>query len=422
MNPARQAAVQIVRALAERGHVAYFAGGCVRDELLGVEPDDYDVATDATPDDVRAVFRSVSEVGASFGVMLVREQKQTIEVATFRTEGVYTDKRRPDSVAYADAPSDARRRDFTINAMFLDPLADAQEHAGRRVGGRVIDFVGGIGDLETGVVRAVGDPNERLAEDHLRALRAVRFAARFGFAIEEATGAAVRAHAAELTGVSEERVGDEIRRMLAHPARTTAIDHLESLGLDAPALGDGLPPGGTAWVHGSASLGGALAGWAAGRLEASGAGGPGWDVTAIDRLVGAWRGALCLSNDERDALRGALAGAGVLASGFLGAGAAQQKRWASAAWFADAFGMLSTRGVGAPDEVGKRIEELAATPGGLSPQAFVDGRDLIALGFPPGPEMGRALDRLYDMQLENAVADRPGALEAAGRLLRDSAD
>ncbi len=422
MTPARQAAVQIVRALVERGHEAYFAGGCVRDELLGVDPEDYDVATDATPDDVRAVFRSVSEVGASFGVMLVREQKQTIEVATFRTEGAYSDNRRPDSVAYADAPSDARRRDFTINAMFLDPLAGAGERAGRRVEGRVIDHVGGLDDLEAGVVRAVGDPNERLAEDHLRALRAVRFAARFGFRIEPATAEAVRAHAAELTGVSEERVGDEIRRMLAHPARTTAIDHLEALGLDAPALGDGLPAGGTAWVDGSATLAGALAGWAAGRLEASGARGPGWDDGAIDRVVRAWRSALCLSNDERDALCGALGGAGVLATGFLGAGAARQKRWASAPWFADAMGLLASRGVGSPEAVRERVGVLAATPGGLAPRAFVDGRDLIAIGFPPGPEMGRALERLYDMQLENAVADRPGALEAATRLLRESAD
>jgi len=417
MNPARQAAVQIVEALRARGHVAYFAGGCVRDELLGNVPEDYDVATDARPEDVRAAYSNVSEVGASFGVMLVRENHHTIEVATFRTEGVYSDKRRPDEVRYADAPSDARRRDFTINAMFLDPLAPKEEHNGRRVRGGVIDYVGGLADLEAGVVRAVGDPSERLAEDHLRALRAVRFAARLGFAIDPDTAAAVRDHASDLEGVSPERVGDEVRRMLAHPRRGEAIGLLESLALDGPALHDGLGPGGAGWVHEEHTLAGALAGWAAGRLGATAAI-PGRDAEAIDALVRAWRDSLCLSNEDRDALRAILHGAGEVAIGFLDAPVARQKRLAAAAWFPDAWRLLDAGSWAGAGGVGERVRELESTPGGLAPAPFLDGRDLIGLGFTPGPEIGGALERLYDLQLENEVGDREGALAAAERLRR----
>ncbi len=418
MSEARQAAVTVVRALRERGHVAYFAGGCVRDELLGSEPEDYDVATDAWPEQVREIWRNVSEVGASFGVMLVREGGQTIEVATFRTEGVYSDKRRPDRVEYADAPSDARRRDFTINAMFLDPLGERAEAIGREIEGEVIDYVGGLKDLAAGVVRAVGEPEKRLAEDHLRALRAVRFAARLGFQLDEATAGAVRRHASELAGVSAERVGDEIRRMLAHANRAAAIGLMEELGLDGPALRDGLPAGGVRWVHGAASLAGALAGWAVGRLEARGVSEQ--DEEAVVELVRAWRSALCLSNDERDALGGALRGARVLASEFLEASVARQKRWASSAWFEDSARLLEAGGLGVSATVRQRVRELEMTPGGLSPATLLDGRDLIGLGFAPGPGMGEALDRLYDMQLENEISDRESALKAAERLLKRS--
>ena len=216
---ARGTAASIVRRLREAGHVAYFAGGCVRDELLGLDPVDYDVATDARPDAIQAMFRKTAAVGASFGVVLVKEAGGVVEVATFRSDGPYSDSRRPDRVEFADAAHDAQRRDFTINALFLDPLA-AEDSAS--IHGHVIDHVGGMADLRARVIRAVGDPERRLAEDHLRALRAVRFAARFGFAIEQGTASAIREHASDLEGVSRERVGDELRRMFLAETRAEA--------------------------------------------------------------------------------------------------------------------------------------------------------------------------------------------------------
>ena len=182
---ARQAATWIVRTLHDAGHIAYFAGGCVRDGLLGLHPTDFDIATDAPPQRVQGLFKRTAEVGAAFGVVLVhvtpeemgapggRRDAVSVEVATFRSDGPYTDARRPDVVHFSDPQSDARRRDFTINALFLDPLQPADE-ATRSVGapdlqGRVIDYVGGVADLKGRVLRAVGDPEKRLAEDHLRA-------------------------------------------------------------------------------------------------------------------------------------------------------------------------------------------------------------------------------------------------------------
>src|SRR5580700_9848755 len=157
-------ALIVLKGLREAGHVAYFAGGCVRDSLLGLEPADWDVATDAPPQKVRSLFSSTQAVGAAFGVILVRQGKSTVEVATFRSDGVYEDGRRPSSVTFTSAQEDARRRDFTINGLFLDPIED-----------RVIDYVEGQKDLKAGLIRAIGEPRHRFDEDHLRLLRAVRF-------------------------------------------------------------------------------------------------------------------------------------------------------------------------------------------------------------------------------------------------------
>src|SRR5687768_567649 len=162
----REDALAVVRRLRDAGHVAYFAGGCVRDLLLGLEPKDYDVATDAPPERVRSLFNRTQAVGAAFGVILVRQRDSQVEVATFRSDGRYDDGRRPTGVRFTTAEEDARRRDFTINGLFLDPLD----------GDKVIDFVGGQEDLKAGRLRAIGDPDARFAEDHLRLLRAVRFA------------------------------------------------------------------------------------------------------------------------------------------------------------------------------------------------------------------------------------------------------
>src|SRR3954469_23233625 len=209
----REDAEAVLRRLREAGHVAYFAGGCVRDLLLGLEPKDWDVATDAPPQRVRELFSKTEAVGAAFGVILVRHGKSVVEVATFRSEGNYLDGRRPSEVRFTTAEEDARRRDFTINGLFLDPLA------GGPPAEQVIDYVGGREDLRRGVLRAIGDPERRFAEDYLRLLRAVRFAARLGFPIPPATAAAVRRHAPRLAQIAPERVGDELRVMLPPPTR-----------------------------------------------------------------------------------------------------------------------------------------------------------------------------------------------------------
>ena len=181
----REDALAVLSRLREAGHVAYFAGGSVRDLLMGREPKDYDVATDAPPKRVRQIFPNTQAVGAAFGVILVRQGRSVVEVATFRAEGKYDDGRRPSEVRFTTAEEDAGRRDFTINGLFFDPLD----------GDRVIDYVGGQEDLKNRVLRAIGNPDVRFGEDYLRLLRAVRFAARFGLAIEERTAAAIRRRA-----------------------------------------------------------------------------------------------------------------------------------------------------------------------------------------------------------------------------------
>ena len=262
MRPSLQfdAALQIIAALRDAGHEAYLAGGCVRDLLLGREPHDYDVATSATPDVVLDLFPRTFAVGAHFGVVLVatcggadaadvaeeESPRVTTEVATFRSDGAYSDGRHPDAVRYTkSAEEDVRRRDFTINGLLLDPsrLPDSFSstpqktsavHEGLRVG--LIDHAGGIADLEAGIVRAIGQPDERFEEDHLRMLRAVRFAARFGFEIEPATSAAIRRLSAKTKAVSRERVRDELTKMLTEGHARRAFELLDETGLLAEAL------------------------------------------------------------------------------------------------------------------------------------------------------------------------------------------
>jgi poly(A) polymerase len=208
----RDFAISLVMELRRRGHQAYLAGGCVRDLLLGREPADYDVATDAVPDDVMRIFPNTFAVGAQFGVVLVplpavdvaSTASGAVEVATFRSDLGYSDGRHPDQIRYTKNPrEDVQRRDFTINGMLLDPAND-----------EVLDFVGGRADLQAKIVRTIGDPARRFAEDKLRMLRAVRFAARFGYEIEAETFAAIRKYAVDIRQVSRERVREELTKML----------------------------------------------------------------------------------------------------------------------------------------------------------------------------------------------------------------
>ncbi|MFO0929593.1 MAG: CCA tRNA nucleotidyltransferase [Gemmataceae bacterium] len=236
---AREFAVDVIRTLRGAGFEAYLAGGCVRDELLGLPPKDYDVATSARPEQVRGLFMRTVAVGAAFGVIEVLGPRPIrVEVASFRTDGVYSDGRRPDSIVYSSAEEDAKRRDFTINGMFFDPVEN-----------RVIDYVGGQSDLGARVLRAIGDPHARFHEDRLRILRAVRIAARFGLTIDPATEAAVRRMGPQLArGVSAERIADELRKMLVDRHRAAAMRLLMDLGLAAVVMPElvpmcGLPQG-----------------------------------------------------------------------------------------------------------------------------------------------------------------------------------
>jgi tRNA nucleotidyltransferase/poly(A) polymerase len=219
MTP-REFAVQIVQRLQQAGFEAVWAGGCVRDMLLGLKPKDYDVATSALPEQIRDLFghRQTLAIGASFGVITVLGPKSAgqVEVATFRQDAEYSDGRRPDSVHFSTAELDAQRRDFTINGMFYDPVQDV-----------VLDFVDGRRDIDERVIRAIGNPEERIAEDKLRMLRAVRFAATYQFHLDEETAAAIRRHAVEINLVSGERIGQELRRMLGNSTRRVAAELLQ---------------------------------------------------------------------------------------------------------------------------------------------------------------------------------------------------
>jgi poly(A) polymerase len=277
-TPQFEAALQIVESLRTGGYEAWLAGGCVRDLLLGREPVDYDVATSATPDVVLEMFPRTFAVGAHFGVVLVASEtgegcaqgsvaeRCVTEVATFRSDGAYSDGRHPDQVRYTkSAREDVQRRDFTINGLLLDPakLVSSRDQTpagseGLREG--LLDYVGGLADLDAGLIRAIGDPRLRFEEDQLRLLRAVRFAARFGFTLETQTAAAIRALAHRIHAVSRERVCDELTKMLTEGHARRAFELLDETGLLIQVLPDiakmkgveqppQFHPEGDVWIH-----------------------------------------------------------------------------------------------------------------------------------------------------------------------------
>jgi len=216
----------VIAKLRGAGHQAYLVGGCVRDLLLGAEPKDFDISTDARPDRIMALFPNSGRVGAHFGVVLVRDAFSQVEVATFRSDQEYTDGRRPSGVHFESDPrADVLRRDFTINGLLLDPDT-----------GSVLDYVDGRADLERRVVRAIGDPGTRFEEDHLRLLRAIRFAARLGFEIDSATFDAIRRHHALILQVSAERVRDELVRILTEGGARRGFEMLDASGMLADIL------------------------------------------------------------------------------------------------------------------------------------------------------------------------------------------
>lgn len=396
-------AASVVRRLREAGFTAYFAGGCVRDRLLGRTPADFDVATDATPEVIRTLFgrRRTLAIGAAFGVITVLGPKSAgqVEVATFRRDAAYSDGRHPDAVTFSSAEEDARRRDFTINGLFYDPLED-----------RVIDFVGGKADLERGVVRAIGNPRERLAEDKLRLLRAIRFAAVFGFELEAETARAVRHMAPQVCVVSPERIAMEMRRLLTSAGRMAGVRLLLDTALAAPVLPEIVPRNDgeralleenlavlARLVEPSFPL--ALAALLKGRVDVPG-------VYAVGRR---WR----LANREVERVAWLLVHLPLMAR----AGTARHSELQPVLVQEGAGELIALAEAVEPGSAGAAHcrAVLARPPEQWSPPPLLDGAALIARGLRPGPAFSRLLARARAAQLDGEVATREEALALIDR-------
>ncbi len=398
----KDAALDIVRRLRDAGHVALFAGGCVRDMLMRRRPADYDVATDATPDQIIPLFRRTRKVGVQFGVVLVGVGPHWIEVATFRTDADYRDGRRPTAVHFTTPRNDALRRDFTINGMFYDPIAR-----------EVVDHVGGRRDLSRRLIRAIGDPSRRFAEDHLRMLRAVRFAARLGFRVEPRTLNAIRRHARHIVRVSAERIGEELRLILTHPGRAVAwrliadTDLLPHLWTGADATAARVRETGARLAALPADSSFEL-GLAAVLLHAA----P-HDVRHAcaalrtsnrTRDTVAWLCAQCPRLDKPDALT-----------------LADVKLLMARPAFEDLLALFSAdlRAARRPLAAHRRlVRRAAAVPADrVAPPPLLTGDDLHHMRVPQGPIYRDVLDRVYYAQLNEEIADRAAACALARRLL-----
>jgi tRNA nucleotidyltransferase/poly(A) polymerase len=417
----REDAEAVLRRLRESGHVAYFAGGCVRDLLLGLEPKDWDIATNAPPPRVRQLFPRTQAVGAKFGVILVRQNGSVVEVATFRTDVAYKDGRHPTEVRFSTPEEDAQRRDFTINGLFLDPL-DLD---------RVIDFVGGREDLNNKLLRAIGDANLRFEEDHLRMLRAVRFAARFELTIEQDTANAIVRHAEQLKRISPERIAEELRSMLMAPSRARAWRLLWDLNLTRTIFRE-LPVHAHAALRHersllialdqqqSVSFGLALAAAVLCYRWQNDAGKHGINFyLARDEIrssIRSLRKLLRISNEELDEVEGTLEGLRPFLEG--------QPRLASLKRFLQrGTASASIQLLNALIQVGEyrvRAESFLAQLANVtdwSPPPLLTGDDLTAAGYRPGPAFKRVLDQVYDAQLEDQIKTKDEALELARKLM-----
>ncbi len=435
----RAAAAAIAARLRAAGHTAYFAGGCVRDRLLGIEPRDYDIATSARPEEVRALFATTVAVGAQFGVVVVVEGGRNFEVATFRSDDAYVDGRRPTGVHFADPRADAERRDFTVNGMFEDPET-----------GEAIDFVGGRADLERRTIRAIGDAHARFREDKLRLLRGVRFVAQLGhlgFEIEAATLEPARALAPEIAAVSAERILVELTKTIAAPGRVRGLELLRETGLLAAVLPEvarlaGVPqppeyhPEGDCWVHqllvmkhlpddpGETLAWGALLHdvgkpptfKVAERIRFDGHAAVGAEMA--DAILRRLKAPSQLRDDAVELVAEHLTFIDVPRMR-----AATLKRFLRrplvdlhlALHRADCLashGKLDTYEFTRAKLAEFRAEGAAEA---LRPKPLLRGQDLIALGYAPGPGFKKALAALEDAQLEGKVATR----EAAEALVRE---
>jgi len=427
-DEAARPALHVARRLRERGFRALLAGGCVRDYLRGVAPSDYDVATDASAEQVQELFARTVPVGAQFGVVLVLVDDVPIEVATFRTDAEYRDGRHPVAVRPASPAEDAQRRDFTINGMFLDPES-----------GEVIDYVGGRDDLARGIVRAIGDPAERFREDHLRLLRAVRFAARFGYAIDPPTFAAMREHAASIRGIAWERIGDEIVRILTDGNARRGFELLDESGLLAVVLPEiaamkhveqspDFHPEGDVFEHTLrllANLDGASETLALGALLHDVAKGEcaarrGGRITFYGHCeIGEQRAIEICKRLRRS--REVWERVGYLVRNHLRHVHAAEMRRSTLRRFLAEDGIDELLELARLDALASSKDLRAyefcmtqrATIGAeqLRPPLLLRGRDLLALGYTAGPELGRILAAVEDRQLEGELTTREEAID-----------
>ncbi len=395
----REAAIKIIKRLRKAEYQALLAGGCVRDMLLKRPAKDYDVATDAKPDEVAKLFERTLKVGAKFGVVMVIANGAQTEVATFRTESGYADGRHPDRVAFCSPQEDASRRDFTINGMFYDPIDR-----------KVIDFVNGQADLRKGLVRTIGDAQKRFGEDYLRLLRAVRFSAQLGFAIEPETWSAVCTKARNITKISAERIAMELEAIVTHPNRARGASMLIKSKL-AGAVFPGFEGEGTEF--GIEVLGNlskeidfplALASLFAG----------------YDTKFGmAQTGRLKLSRAHSKHLRFLLNRRGDLLEAQMGLG--QLKLLLAQPYFSDlyelqrAIQMVRGASIGPLLAITKRAKALKGRQ--LRPKPLLDGHELIRLGVQPGPMVGLVAKEMYIAQLSEELNTPDQARKWVGRWL-----
>lgn len=406
----RDFAVETVKRLRAAGFESLWAGGCVRDQLLGKTPKDYDVATSATPDQVREVFgrKRTIPVGAAFGVITLvgPEGVGNLDVATFRQDSGYTDGRRPDAVVYGSAELDAQRRDFTINGLFFDPIME-----------EVIDYVGGQADLEAGILRAIGDAEQRFAEDKLRMLRAVRFTAALGLKLDQATRNAVEKHASDIKVVSVERIAAEMRRMLSHKTRASAVNLLRDVGLLAQILPESRETSEVGVRHTTTALkayqGDVFAATLAIILRFASAPPDNSSLPQLAKKVGQrWR----LSNEEIDLAHDAL----FIEQTYLEADRIPWPVVQRKLIHPEAQRIVEyARAIGSALSLPQSGLEFCETrlrwpPNKLNPELLVTGDDLVRLGMKPGKEFKLLLDQMRDLQLEGKVATQEEALRACG--------
>jgi poly(A) polymerase len=438
-----QQATRIARTLREHGHSAYLVGGCVRDLLLNREPADYDVATSATPHEVIRIFPQTFAVGAQFGVVLVPVHRDSadgapnnyaIEVATFRSDGAYSDGRHPDEVQFSkDARMDVQRRDFTINGLLLDP--DTRE---------VLDYVGGREDLNRGIIRTIGQAHQRFAEDKLRMLRAVRFAARFDYSIDDQTFAAIRELAPQIHQVSRERVRDEILKMLTEGHARRAFELLDQTNLLEQVLpeikkmqGVQQPPQyhpeGDVWVHTLMLLEGLPAGCP--KTLALGAllhdvGKPPTFRVAPDRIrfdshaeIGTKMAAeICrrfrLSNDDTDQVLSLVANH-MRFGDVMKMKDSTLKRFFRLPRFAQHLELhrldcqSSHRDLSLYEFAKEKFHAMPQEQ--IRPQPLITGADLIAEGYKPGPQFKELLAVVEDAQLDGKISTREEAMALVQR-------